>query len=112
MRQPFDFRMDVSFAYNPLWRIDMAATATNTEDTSTGRRRLTGKVVSIKMQKSATVRVERLVKHARYHKYIRRCKNYTVHDENDSAQLGDVVVIEECRPLSKRKHFVIVQTKT
>ena len=48
----------------------MAATATTNEGTNTARRRLTGVVVSNKMEKSATVRVERLVKHPRYHKYI------------------------------------------
>ena len=73
-------------------------------------RRLTGVVVSNKMEKSATVRVERLVKHPRYHKYIKRRKTYMVHDEANSAQPGDVVVIEESRPISRRKRWVIVAT--
>ena len=85
----------------------MAAVATTT-DTSIGRRRLTGVVVSNKMEKSATVRVERLVKHPRYHKYIKRCKNYLVHDEGNSVNPGDQVVIEESRPISRRKRWVIV----
>jgi small subunit ribosomal protein S17 len=87
----------------------MAAEATDTEGTNTGCRRLTGKVVSNKMQKSATVLVERLVKHPRYHKYIKRRKTYTVHDETNSAQPGDLVVIEESRPISRRKRWVIVE---
>jgi len=87
----------------------MAADATNTADTNTGRRRLTGKVVSSKMEKSATVQVERLVKHPRYHKYIKRHKNYMVHDEGNQANPGDVVVIEESRPISRRKRWVIVE---
>ena len=87
----------------------MAAEATSTEGTNTGRRRLTGKVVSNKMQKSATVLVERLVKHPRYHKYSKRRKTYTVHDETNSAQPGDLVVIEESRPISRRKRWVIVE---
>jgi small subunit ribosomal protein S17 len=86
---------------------NMAAVATTT-DTTSGRRRLTGVVVSNKMQKSATVRVERLVKHARYHKYIRRCKTYIVHDEDNSVNPGDKVEIEESRPISRRKRWVIV----
>ena len=89
---------------------NMAAAATTTEGTNTGRRRLTGKVVSNKMEKSATVSVERLVKHPRYHKYIKRQKTYMVHDEANSAQPGDLVVIEESRPLSRRKRWVIVES--
>ena len=88
----------------------MAADATTTEGTNTGRRRLTGKVVSNKMEKTATVSVERLVKHPRYHKYIKRQKTYMVHDEANSAQPGDLVVIEESRPLSRRKRWVIVES--
>jgi small subunit ribosomal protein S17 len=90
---------------------NMAAVATNTDtDTNNGRRRLTGVVVSNKMEKSATVRVERLVKHRRYHKYIKRSKMYLVHDEANSVNPGDQVVIEESRPISRRKRWVIVAT--
>ena len=87
----------------------MAADATNTTGTNTGRRRLTGKVVSSKMEKSATVQVERLVKHPRYHKYMKRHKNYMVHDESNQVNPGDIVVIEESRPISRRKRWVIVE---
>ena len=87
----------------------MAADATSTTDTNTVRRRLTGKVVSNKMEKSATVQVERLVKHPRYHKYMKRHKNYMVHDESNQVNTGDVVVIEESRPISRRKRWVIVE---
>jgi small subunit ribosomal protein S17 len=87
----------------------MAADATDTTDTNTGRRRLTGKVLSNKMEKSATVQVERLVKHPRYHKYMKRHKNYMVHDESNQANPGDIVVIEESRPISRRKRWVIVE---
>jgi small subunit ribosomal protein S17 len=85
----------------------MAADATNTNTAAT-KRRLTGVVVSNKMEKSATVSVQRLVKHARYHKYIKRNKTYMVHDESNSAVPGETVVIEESRPLSRRKRWVIV----
>ena len=87
----------------------MAADATNT-DTGSTKRRLTGVVVSNKMEKSATVRVERLVKHPRYHKYIKRQKTYMVHDEANSATPGSTVVIEESRPMSRRKRWVIVDS--
>jgi small subunit ribosomal protein S17 len=87
----------------------MAADATDTTDTNTGRRRLTGKVISNKMEKSATVQVERLVKHPRYHKYMKRHKNYMVHDESNQVNPGDIVVIEESRPISRRKRWVIVE---
>jgi small subunit ribosomal protein S17 len=55
------------------------------------------------MQKTVTVQVERLVKHPKYGKYIRRSTKLHVHDEQNSCQEGDVVLIEECRPLSKTK---------
>ena len=87
----------------------MAADATNT-DTAATKRRLTGVVVSNKMEKSATVSVQRLVKHARYHKYIKRNKTYLAHDENNTVNVGDLVVIEESRPISRRKRWVIVET--
>ena len=66
-------------------------------------RALTGRVVSDKMDKTVTVLVERKVKHPLYGKIIRRSKKYHAHDENNECREGDVVTIEECRPLSKTK---------
>ncbi|OQW94675.1 MAG: 30S ribosomal protein S17 [Beggiatoa sp. IS2] len=66
-------------------------------------RTLTGRVISNKMQKTITVLVERLVKHPKYGKYIRRSTKLHAHDENNSCQEGDVVIIEQCRPLAKTK---------
>ena len=66
-------------------------------------RALTGRVVSDKMDKTVTVLVERKVKHPLYGKIIRRSKKYHAHDENNEYREGDVVTIEECRPLSKTK---------
>lgn len=66
-------------------------------------RLLTGKVVSNKMQKTITVSVERLVKHPTYGKYVRRTTKLLAHDENNECKEGDVVEIQECRPLSRRK---------
>jgi small subunit ribosomal protein S17 len=60
-------------------------------------------VVSDKMNKTVTVLVERKVKHPLYGKIIRLSKKYHAHDENNEFHPGDIVVIEECRPLSKTK---------
>lgn len=73
------------------------------------RRTVTGKVVSAAMDKTVSVREERLVKHARYGKYIRRATTYKAHDENNTAQNGDVVEITPCRPMSKSKTWRLVR---
>ncbi len=78
-----------------------------TEQTNT-QRTLTGKVVSNKMDKSITVLIERLVKHPKYGKYIRRSTKLHAHDENNVCQEGDIVTIAECRPLSKTKAWTLV----
>jgi len=84
--------------------------AANTTDTkTTGRRVLTGNVVSDKMDKSAVVEVVRTVKHRRYHKYVKRRKTYLVHDETNSCKVGDLVQIQESRPLSRRKRWIILE---
>ncbi|ALG68589.1 30S ribosomal protein S17 [Beggiatoa leptomitoformis] len=66
-------------------------------------RTLTGRVVSNKMDKTVTVLIERMVKHPKYGKYIKRSTKLHVHDEENTCQEGDVVLIEECRPISKTK---------
>jgi small subunit ribosomal protein S17 len=72
-------------------------------------RTLTGKVVSDKMNKTITVLVERKVKHPLYGKIMVRSKRYHVHDENNEFHAGDMVVIEECRPLSKTKAWRVIK---
>jgi small subunit ribosomal protein S17 len=72
-------------------------------------RRVIGRVVSNKMNKSVTVSVERLIKHSEYGKFIRRTSKYVAHDENNSCKPGDVVAIVECRPLSKTKSWRVVE---
>jgi small subunit ribosomal protein S17 len=69
------------------------------------RRQLVGVVVSDKMDKTVTVRVERLVKHRLYHKYIRRNTKFSAHDENNACGVGDRVQISESRPLSRTKRW-------
>lgn len=73
-----------------------------------GRRVLTGKVVSDKMDKTVVVQVERRVLHPRYRKYINRTKTYKAHDEANTHKVGDVVVIQESRPLSRTKRWVVL----
>jgi len=70
---------------------------------------ITGKVVSNKMQKTITVMVERYVPHPVYGKYLRRSTRYLAHDENNESREGDVVAIEQCRPLSRHKSFRLVR---
>ncbi len=71
------------------------------------KRTLTGRVVSDKMDKTVTVLVERLVKHPLYGKMVRKSKKYHAHDESNQYAEGDVVVIEETRPLSRTKTWVV-----
>jgi small subunit ribosomal protein S17 len=73
------------------------------------KRTVTGRVVSNKMDKTITVLVERLVKHELYGKYIRRSTKFAAHDEQNECGEGDIVTIEECRPLSKNKSWRLVQ---
>ena len=72
------------------------------------KRILQGVVISDKMDKTVTVVVERRFKHTLYKKFIRRSKKYAAHDETNVVKVGDVVKIQECRPLSKRKKWEIV----
>ena len=72
------------------------------------RRVLTGRVTSDKMDKTVTVLVHRRVMHPLYKKFIRRSKNYAAHDEANECKVGDTVRIEECRPISKRKTWLVV----
>jgi small subunit ribosomal protein S17 len=72
------------------------------------KRILQGVVVSDAMDKTVVVRVERRVMHPVYKKFIRRSKKYSAHDETNSVKVGDVVRIQECRPISKNKSWTVV----
>ncbi len=79
-------------------------------DQQRGRRRVeVGVVTSDKMVKTRRVEIPRLVKHARYGKYIRRRTICHVHDEQNESHVGDTVQIMESRPLSKTKHWRLVR---
>lgn len=69
------------------------------------RKEFIGTVVSDKMDKTVVVMVERLVKHPLYGKYIKRRKKFMAHDEENACKTGDRVLIEETRPLSRRKRW-------
>ena len=73
------------------------------------KRTLNGRVVSDKMQKTVTVLVERRMKHPLYGKYVTLSKKYHAHDENGEYHEGDLVEIEECRPLSKTKAWRVTK---
>jgi len=78
------------------------------EETKTGKT-FEGVVVKAAMKDTATVAVERYVKHPKYQKYMRLSKKFLVHDPGNSAQVGEKVTIRETRPISKRKRFIIVK---
>lgn len=71
------------------------------------KRQLVGTVVSDKMDKTAVVQVERLVKHPLYKKYIRRRNKFAAHDNDNLCNIGDKVLITESRPISKLKRWRI-----
>lgn len=72
------------------------------------RRILEGKVVSDKMDKTVTVLVERRYMHPMYKKYVKTSSKYAAHDENNVFKTGDSVQIQECRPISARKTWVVI----
>ncbi|MDP7101321.1 MAG: 30S ribosomal protein S17 [Rhodospirillales bacterium] len=72
------------------------------------KRIMQGVVVSDKMDKTVVVNVERRTQHPLYKKFIRRSKKYVAHDEGNTYKEGDVVQIQECRPISKRKTWEVI----
>lgn len=80
------------------------------DEVTTGRRRrLRGRVVSDKMDKTVVVEVARTVKHPRYRKYVTHVRTFKAHDEENDYKVDDLVVIEESRPLSRTKRWVVVE---
>ena len=72
------------------------------------KRIMQGVVVSDKMDKTVVVNVERRTQHPLYKKFIRRSKKYVAHDETNACKEGDIVQIQECRPISKRKTWEVL----
>jgi len=81
----------------------MSATETEVQ------RSLTGRVSSDKMDKTVTVTVERRVRHPLYGKIVKRSSKFHVHDEANECNINDVVMIEQCRPISKLKSWRLVK---
>ena len=76
---------------------------------STNPRILTGVVTSDKADKTITVKIERKVKHPVYGKVMKRATKVHAHDENNTAAIGDMVTVKECRPISKNKTWVLIE---
>ena len=81
------------------------------EDNASVVREFSGRVVSNKMNKTITVQIERRVRHPVYQKYISRSTKLHAHDENNECQIGDLVTIAQCRPLSKTKTWRLVRVE-
>lgn len=82
---------------------------TTQEKAQTKRKQLAGIVVSDKMQKTVVVKVERTTRHPLYGKILRRFKKFKAHDEKDECRIGDKVLIQETRPLSREKRWNVAQ---
>ena len=89
--------------------MNQQATAQAAPEAVGSQHTLTGLIISAKMQKTITVRVERLVKHPKYGKYVRRTTKVLAHDEQGEGREGDIVDIAECRRLSARKAWKLVR---
>ncbi len=79
------------------------------DEASSARRKVRGRVVSDKMDKTVVVAVERFVKHPRVHKYVKRVRTFKAHDEDNSCKVDDFVIIEESRPLSRTKRWRVIE---
>ncbi|MBP8987551.1 MAG: 30S ribosomal protein S17 [Spirochaetota bacterium] len=73
------------------------------------RKQIVGKVISNKMDKTVVVEIERMMMHPKYHKFVRKTKKVKSHDERNECSVGDIVLIEETRPLSKEKRYRLVK---
>jgi small subunit ribosomal protein S17 len=79
------------------------------QETVKNRKTLSGVVVSDKMDKTVVVSVTRFVKHPKYKKYLKKSKHYKAHDAGNAYKTGDKVTIVESRPISKDKHFIVLE---
>lgn len=86
------------------------ATTTQENQSTRGRRQVkVGTVVSNKMDKTVIVRVEKVIDHPLYHRQMKRSTKLAAHDDANECNIGDVVEIRSCRPLSKRKRWRVVE---
>ncbi len=87
----------------------MANVETAAADQATTKRTLQGVVTSSAGDKSATIMIERRIKHPLYGKFIKRSTKIRLHDEANECNKGDTILIEECRPMSKTKSWKLVK---
>jgi len=73
------------------------------------KKQLTGTVISNKMQKTVVVEIEQIKEHPKYRRRYKVHKKYKAHDEKEECKVGDKVIIEECRPLSKEKRWRVIK---
>jgi small subunit ribosomal protein S17 len=85
----------------------MATTTTNTENKVKPKREEMGIVLSNKMQKTIVVKLDRRIRHAKYGKFITKTKKVKAHDENNTAAIGDLVLLVATKPLSKDKRYAL-----
>lgn len=82
----------------------------NTKTQTRGRKiEVVGEVISDKMDKTISVLIYRMVKHAKYGKYVKKTSVFKAHDETNKAKMGDIVKIRETRPLSKSKRWILTE---
>lgn len=82
----------------------------STETNTRGRKiEVVGEVISDKMDKTISVLIYRIIKHAKYGKYVKKTSVFKAHDERNQAKVGDVVKIREIRPLSKTKRWTLTE---
>jgi small subunit ribosomal protein S17 len=79
------------------------------DEQKSGRKTRVGTVTSDKMDKTVVVMVERLIHHPKYRKFVRRRNKFKAHDDQNACRVGDRVLIEESRPLSKDKRWIVVK---
>jgi len=72
------------------------------------KRKLTGKIVSDKMDKTVVIEVERIKAHPKYERRFKVSKKYKAHDEKNEYKIGETVIVEECRPISKDKKWKVI----
>lgn len=87
----------------------MEKTEKKVEKAAVKRKTFTGKVVSDKMKDTVVVLIERYIKHPKYGKYFSKSKKFKAHDAGNTKKIGEVVTIEETRPISKDKKFIVVK---
>ena len=98
----------LEFSLNWMVRLSSPQAENNMTDKTTKPKVLSGTVVSTKMKDTAVVLVERYEKHPKYEKFIKRRKKFKAHNVGNTLQIGDKVEIIETRPISKDKHFRVV----